>query len=110
MNKEESFDFSKVTFYVPVHGNYSQVEHTAAFLQLSHGSRVFVYDGFNTEHDKMMKFYQEAPEWKDCDLHVETFSLEAVLRALAAEPADRRVVFLLTASTNYPFGRTAHLF
>lgn len=105
MNKEESFDFSKVTFYVPVHGNYSQVEHTAAFLQLSHGSRVFVYDGFNTEHDKMMKFYQEAPEWKDCDLHVETFSLEAVLRALAAEPADRRVVFLLTASTNYPFGR-----
>ena len=105
MSQEEQFDFSKVTFYVPVHGNFSQVEHTAAFLHLAPGSRVFVYDGFNTEHDKMVRFYREDAEWADCRLRVETFSMEAVLRALAEEPLSRRVVFLLTASTNYPFGR-----
>ena len=105
MSQEEDFDFSKVTFYVPVHGNFSQVEHTAAFLHLAPGSRVFVYGGFNTEHDKMVRFYREDAEWAGCQLRVDTFSMEAVLRALAEEPLSRRVVFLLTASTNYPFGR-----
>lgn len=99
----------KLIYYVPVHGNFSQVEHSAVFLHSkgAEGSRVFVYGGgFNTEHKKMRDFYENAPEWGGCGLRVADFSVSAVLAALREdESAGRRAVAVLTASTNYGFGR-----
>eukprot|EP00727_Mastigamoeba_balamuthi_P006412 m51a1_g2391 hypothetical protein (1004) ;mRNA; f:727949-731590 len=87
-----------ISFYLPVHGNYSQVEHSAPLVSRAPGSKIFVYGDWNTDAEKMKRFYST---WKGVSVH--DFDLRAILEALAAEA--NKVVFVLTASTNYGFGR-----
>jgi len=48
-----------VTFYVPIHSNSSQVEHTAPFIA-HHGAKLFFYD-FNPYAEYMKALYRRWP-------------------------------------------------
>lgn len=88
-----------ISFYVPIHSNFSQVESTLPFLS-QYGGKVFIYS-WNQAESKMRKFYQQFTNVK-----VVTFSKENLINELKEE--KRKVVFLTTASLSYLFG-TAQL-
>eukprot|EP01107_Rhizomastix_libera_P000963 TRINITY_DN11799_c0_g1_i2.p1 TRINITY_DN11799_c0_g1~~TRINITY_DN11799_c0_g1_i2.p1 ORF type:complete len:1030 (-),score=262.54 TRINITY_DN11799_c0_g1_i2:30-3119(-) len=89
-----------VVYYIPVHTNTAQAEHTAPFIE-GGNAKIFVYGGFNTEHDKMVSFYGSA-SWAS-HAAVYDFSVARIIQCVALE--QRKIVFLITASTNFGFGR-----
>jgi len=93
-------DMNDIIYYVPIHSNLSQTEHTAAFFEHNR-AKLFLYD-WNTAKDLMIAFYSAQTQWK-LDLFI--FSLEAVFHELTQDSkANARVVILLTSSPNYSFG------
>lgn len=64
----------------------------------------FMYE-WNTEREKMTDEFGDAARWPRAE--VLRFTEEEVFRQLVRdEQAGRRVVVVLTASTNYPFARS----
>eukprot|EP01116_Phalansterium_solitarium_P019820 TRINITY_DN5679_c0_g1_i2.p1 TRINITY_DN5679_c0_g1~~TRINITY_DN5679_c0_g1_i2.p1 ORF type:complete len:316 (+),score=98.99 TRINITY_DN5679_c0_g1_i2:71-949(+) len=98
----------RVSFFVPLHCNVAQLEHTAPFIADQRATAtLFVYK-WNTAGDAMRRhFEQDAAISSSSDrrLTLLEFSIEAVVDQLRrAAAAKQRVVVLLTASTNYSFG------
>eukprot|EP01114_Cavostelium_apophysatum_P018355 TRINITY_DN5668_c0_g1_i1.p1 TRINITY_DN5668_c0_g1~~TRINITY_DN5668_c0_g1_i1.p1 ORF type:complete len:565 (-),score=145.59 TRINITY_DN5668_c0_g1_i1:1152-2846(-) len=92
---------NNVIFYLPLHNNLSQTEHTAAFFR-DHKGKLFFYE-WNTSKDLMLQFYSSQKQW---DLEFFDFSFEAIVKELQKDQGNaNRVVILLTSSPNYNFGR-----
>jgi hypothetical protein len=65
-----------ICIYLPVHTNYSQVEHVAAFFEQYRCGRVFTYS-WSSESEKMRRLYESYP-----GVVVEDFSNQSIVRAL----------------------------
>ena len=96
-------EWTNLAIYVFCHYDFSQLEYVAPFFERHHGSKVFLYK-WNGMYDKMKHHYLQQ-EYKDYDLQVYDFHLQTIIHSIANEPAGRKVVFLLTASTAYAFGQ-----
>jgi len=85
-------------FFVPFHTNWSQLENAAPFLR-TFGGTIFLYD-WNPDKYKMRHYFENIVNWPL--VSVRPFSLDNVVRAIE-ECTPKRVVVLLTASSNYAF-------
>mmetsp|Transcript_27904 Transcript_27904/g.39321 ORF Transcript_27904/g.39321 Transcript_27904/m.39321 type:complete len:1031 (-) Transcript_27904:63-3155(-) len=98
-----------IVFYVPVHSNFSQVEHTAAFLS-DYPSKLFIYQ-WNSAIKQIIEYYSQK-EWSKIE-GIFSFSVEQLVECLQEDSKQhpaRKVVVLLTASPNYSFGAAQKLF
>ncbi|KAL6070558.1 Tubulin--tyrosine ligase-like protein 12 [Balamuthia mandrillaris] len=100
---EATLKNANIVCYFPVHTSYSQVEHRAPFLE-RFPSKAFLYQ-WNTATQRMQKEYSDKQRWPLVE-RVLPFTLRHLFEQLREDRRlGRRVVFLLTASTNYGFGR-----
>ncbi len=79
--------------------DFSQVEFVAPFLQ-RYGGKVFLYK-WHTIKSKMAHYYADKAQYPNVE--IDDFSLGNIVRHVLSE--QKKVVFLLTASTAYPFGQ-----
>eukprot|EP01088_Endostelium_zonatum_P010032 TRINITY_DN2336_c0_g1_i1.p1 TRINITY_DN2336_c0_g1~~TRINITY_DN2336_c0_g1_i1.p1 ORF type:complete len:364 (-),score=87.22 TRINITY_DN2336_c0_g1_i1:673-1737(-) len=97
--EKKNIDWSNITFYIPYHSNYSQLEGLAPLIAKSK-TKIFLYT-WNTSYQQMEK---EFAGWKTVSCH--PFTQSNMLSELSKDfHAHNPVVFLLTASLKYSFGR-----
>lgn len=95
--------------YIPVHANFSQVEHTIEFVQ-SYRTKLFLYDFLPTSgKEALIAFYRSLALPDGCECSLLNFGVHELITELVGE-WPKRVVICLTASPNYEFGRTQVLF
>ena len=87
----------KLIFFVPYHTGYAHAELIHSFASYT-DVHLFVYK-WNPAQERLKEYFAS-----DQQIHLHEFSLDNLLTEFL-EQKDRKVVVLLTASTNYLFGQ-----
>ena len=88
---------NNLIFFVPYHTGYAHAEFVRSFSSFT-DLILFIYK-WNPARDHLQELFGDHGK-----IHLDEFSIENILRRMI-EYRDRKIVVLLTASTNYLFGQ-----
>lgn len=87
----------KLTFFIPYHTGYAHADLIQSFSSYT-DIHLFIYK-WNPAYQRMKEYFSNKNQ-----IHVHEFSIDNILNEIIQEK-NRKIVFLLTASTNYLFGQ-----